>query len=425
LALAEFRKAMEKVTKDHKKAIVAANANTLIHKISFDSPQLTYMFGGFSYDRIHNFFGPESSGKSSMFTYIAGQLQKKIPLENPEWKEKQIVIYMDFERTFDPEYAKNLGLNCDEDHFLLLQPDTLEEGCSITEALVKTNSVCCVILDSDAAAPTNLDNESDIGATGFNGAKAANTLKEVYKRFNVLCSNYKFPLLVVSQERANMQVGAHLPSTTGGTALKFFSSTRCRIQKMDVIKNGDNTIGIQIRARNYKNKTSVPNRDALMDLYFQGGFNSSAEYFTFITKFHLLTHKDGTAWWSWIDTENRYGEGTTNKKGEFVPKEYKWQGAGNAQAWLEEHPDFYDELKRMVDKKLCVSNELDANNVDPEIEDAKEAGVRLTTTSEASKKEIADLASEALQAASAMGLEAPEDTKKEAEALKEEATPAE
>jgi hypothetical protein len=220
-------------------------------------------------------------------------------------------------------------------------------------------------------------------------------------------------------------VGAHLPSTTGGTALKFFSSTRCRIQKMDVIKNGDNTIGIQISARNYKNKTSVPNRDALMDLYFQGGFNSSAEYFTFITKFHLLTHKDGTAWWSWIDTENRYGEGTTNKKGEFVPKEYKWQGAGNAQAWLEEHPDFYDELKRMVDKKLCVSNELDANNVDPEIEDAKEAGVRLTTTSEASKKEIADLASEALQAASAMGLEAPEDTKKEAEALKEEATPAE
>lgn len=208
MALKEFRAAMTKITKDHKKAIVAADANTLIHKISFDSPQLTYMFGGFSYDRIHNFFGPESSGKSSMFTYIAGQLQKKMPEQNPEWKEKQIVIYMDFERTFDPNYAGKLGLNCDDDHFLLLQPDTLEEGCSIAEELVKTNAVCCVILDSDAAAPTNLDNESDIGSTGFNGAKAANTLKEVYKRFNVLCSNYKFPLLVVSQERANMCVSS-------------------------------------------------------------------------------------------------------------------------------------------------------------------------------------------------------------------------
>lgn len=206
MALKDFRKAMEKITKDHSRAIAKADANTLIHKLSFDSPQLTYMFGGFSYDRIHNFFGPESSGKSSMFTYIAGQLQKKIPEVKPEWKEKQIVVYMDFERTFDPTYATNLGMLCDEDHLVLLQPDTLEEGCAIAEELVKTDSVCCVILDSDAAAPTNLDTESEVGATGFNGAKAANTLKEVYKRFNVLCSNYQFPLLVVSQERANMCV---------------------------------------------------------------------------------------------------------------------------------------------------------------------------------------------------------------------------
>lgn len=206
MALKDFKKTLEKVTKEHSKAIVAANANTLIHKITFESPQLTYMFGGFSYDRIHNLFGPESSGKSSTFSYIAGQLQKKIPQVCDEYKEKQVVVYMDFERTFDPTYANKLGLNTDEDHFVLLQSDTLEEACAITEELVKTNSVCCVILDSDAAAPTNLDAESEIGATGFNGAKAANTLKEVYKRFNVLCSNYKFPLLVVSQERANMCV---------------------------------------------------------------------------------------------------------------------------------------------------------------------------------------------------------------------------
>ena len=209
MALKDFKKVLEKVSKDHAASIVPVNSNTLINKIAFDSPQLTYMFGGFSYDRIHNLFGAESSGKSSSFCFLASQLQKKIPKIKPEWKEKQVVIYMDFERTFDPEYATRLGLNVDEDHFVLLQSDTLEEACTITENLVKTGAVCCVILDSDAAAPTNLDAESEIGATGFNGAKAANTLKEVYKRFNVLCSNYKFPLLVVSQERAQMNANSH------------------------------------------------------------------------------------------------------------------------------------------------------------------------------------------------------------------------
>ena len=399
MALKDFRKAMEKVAKDHKDAIAKADANTLIHKLSFDSPQLTYMFGGFSYDRIHNFFGPESSGKSSMFTYIAGQLQKKMPQQKPEWAEKQVVVYMDFERTFDPNYATNLGMNCDEEHLVLLQPDTLEEGCAITESLIKESkdAICCVILDSDAAAPTNLDAESEMGATGFNGAKAANTLKEVYKRFNILCSNYQFPLLVVSQERANLSSPmAHLPSQTGGTALRFFSSTRCRIQKMDAIKKADDVIGIQIRVRNYKNKTSVPNRDALMDLYFDGGFNSTAEYLQFIVDFDII-HKAG-GWYSWVDEENKLGEMETNKKGEQEPKIYKWQGGEKVQTWLEEHPEIYDEFKKIVDDKLCVANELDANNVDPEAEDAAAKGIRLTAPTAEQKKEIEELAAEALAA---------------------------
>lgn len=385
MALKDFKKALEKVTKDHAKAVVAANANTLIHKITFDSPQLTYMFGGFSYDRIHNLFGPESSGKSSTFSYIAGQLQKKIPQVCDEYKEKQVVVYMDFERTFDPNYANKLGLNTDEDHFVLLQSDTLEEACAITEELVKTNSVCCVILDSDAAAPTNLDAESEIGATGFNGAKAANTLKEVYKRFNVLCSNYKFPLLVVSQERANMQIGAFLPSVTGGTALKFFSSTRCRVQKMEQIKNGDEVVGIQIRVRNYKNKTSVPNRDAIMNLYFDGGFKSDDEYFEFLTKLNIIEKCPGGVY-----------------KADFLP-DGKIRGAANLLEWITqpEQKELYAKLKEQVTAKLLVNSELDADNVDPEKEDAAAAGIRLTAPSAEEKAEVAELAKEALEAASA------------------------
>lgn len=232
MSLKDLKKVKEAALKDYSRGIVKANANNLKHQITFDSPQLTYMFGGFRYDRIHQNFGPESSGKSSLYTYIASQLQKKVPddieriakafedegetekakkfrLDNAD---KNVVLYLDFEGTFDPEYAKKLGLNCDDDHLILVQPDTVEDGFNIAEKAVKTGSICCVILDSDAAATTNLDNESEYGQTGFNGAKDAAVLSMVYKKFNVLARNYLTPLLVVSQERANMNVMSHLPS---------------------------------------------------------------------------------------------------------------------------------------------------------------------------------------------------------------------
>lgn len=226
MALADIRKQIDKIKTTYDRGIVEATANNLIRKIAFDSPQLTYMFSGFSYDRIHQFFSPESSGKSSLSTYMASQLQKKMPIEierlaqeaedngdkdkakkiRKEFADKQVVIYLDYERTFDPVYAENLGLNTDEEHFILLQPDTLEDGFNMIEPMVKSGSICCIIFDSDAAAPTALDNESEVGATGFNGAKGANTLKEVYKRYGILCSNYLTPLITISQERANMCV---------------------------------------------------------------------------------------------------------------------------------------------------------------------------------------------------------------------------
>lgn len=224
MGLKDLQKLVDKAKKDYEHGIVKADRNKLINKITFDSPQLTYMFGGFSYDRIHQSFGPESSGKSSVYTYIAGQLQKKMPAEMERLanaledagdleeakkvrnghKDKQVVLYLDFERTFDPEYATKLGMNCDEEHLILVQANCMEDAFNMAEDMVKTGCICCVIFDSDAAAPTNLVNESDYGTTGFNGAKTANVLAETYKKFNIIASNYMTPLLVVSQERDNM-----------------------------------------------------------------------------------------------------------------------------------------------------------------------------------------------------------------------------
>ena len=186
-----------------------------------------------------------------------------------------------------------------------------------------------------------------------------------------------------------MQIGAFLPSVTGGTALKFFSSTRCRVQKMEQIKNGDEVIGIQIRVRNYKNKTSVPNRDAIMNLYFDGGFKSDDEYFEFLTKLNIIEKCPGGVY-----------------KADFLP-DGKIRGAANLLEWITrpEQKELYDKLKEQVTAKLLVSSELDADNVDPEKEDAAAAGVRLTAQKKKKKDEIAELAKEALEAGSTEGTE--------------------
>lgn len=405
MSLKALRAATAKAVKDYSHGIVKANANTLKHKIAFDSPQLTYMFGGFSYDRIHQCFGPESAGKSSVFSYIGGQLQKKMPEEierlakaaeddgdkekatkiRTDFADKQVVIYLDYERTFDPEYAEALGLNCDEDHFILIQADSLEDGFNMIDPMIKSGSICCVIFDSDAAAPTNLDNESEVGSTGFNGAKGANTLKEVYKHFNILASNYLTPLLVVSQERANMNVMSHLPSQTGGTAIKFFSSTRNRITKIDQLKdNSGNDAGIQIRVRNYKNKTGTPWRDAIMNLYFDRGFDSDAEYFDFLSEFGLITKGNGGVY-----SADFWNESNGVPTG-------KIRGAANALAWFQDpaHRDIYEELKVKVNEKLMSKNELDVDSVDPEKNEIAEIAKEKNMSTE-------KLAEEALKAANA------------------------
>ena len=158
--LAAFKKMTAKVDETFTKGRVDSSSANLIKKITFASPQLTYLFSGFSYDRIHQFQGPESSGKSTLAAYVAAQLQEKLPEIIPG---KQIVVWIDFERTFDPDYAQNLGLNIDEDHFVLLRPDDMEDAFAQAEMFIKTNAVACVIFDSDAAAPTKSQVESEYG----------------------------------------------------------------------------------------------------------------------------------------------------------------------------------------------------------------------------------------------------------------------
>ena len=413
MSLKDFKKARQDAVEKYKHGVVEADANTLIHKIILDSPQLTRLFAGFSYDRIHQSFGPESSGKSTVYTYIAGQLQTKLPKEiermakyyedvkkdakkaakfREDYEDKQVVAYLDFEGTFDPNFAQRLGLNIDDDHFVLIQADTLEDGFDMLEPMVKSGSLCCVIFDSDAAACSNLDLESAFGSTGFNGAKDAAALAMVYKKYNVLARNYLTPMLVVSQERDNMNVMAKLPSTTGGKAIRFYASTRNRITKLDTIKNKDGKdAGIKLRVRNYKNKTGTPWRDAELTLWFDTGIDSNLEYIDYIIEFELIEVKGGGNF-AWPE------------------KEMKCRGRDNLIDWLLAHPAEYDELKAKVNELLLEDNKLDANNYNPEEDDIKEVAKNTNKT-------VEEIAEEALKAAQAETNYSEEEETKAAEAV--------
>lgn len=312
-----------------------------VKRIKLDSPQLNFMFGGgLPVGRIIRFRGPESSGKSIISNYCAGQLQKRIPdlLGNPD---KKYVVYVDFERTFVKDFAEQVGLLTDEDHFIHLLPDDIETANDVLVELIKTDEVCAVIFDSDAAAPTKASYIDPAGKATFGGQ--AKALAELIRKINILCANYSTCLFWISQERVAMNVMAKLPSVTGGEAPKFYSSVVSRITKTDVLKNGAETIGIAIRCRNYKNKCGIPFRDAEMKLYYNGGFNPDEEYTDFLVNFGLIEQKG-----AYFKSE-KYG--------------FSVQGRAKLLEWLHEHQDVYDKLKSEVDNLLTKEGVLDADNV--------------------------------------------------------------
>jgi RecA/RadA recombinase len=148
MAQSPLQAAITKLAKTYRAAIKDVNTAGIIQRIYLSSPQLNYLFGGgFPLGRIINFHGPESGGKSTLATYIAGELQRLRPT-------KKTVAYLDFERTFEKTFAEKLGLNTDPNKFILLRPENGEEGFTILEELVRTDEVGLIILDSDATMPS-------------------------------------------------------------------------------------------------------------------------------------------------------------------------------------------------------------------------------------------------------------------------------
>lgn len=344
--LKEFKKALASLSKkyDDKTIIKDVKNANLVKFATFESPLLNYVLGGkYVTGRIMQLFGPESSGKSTIATYIGGQLQK-IKEDQP------IVVYLDFERTFDPTFASRLGLNIDEEHFVLIQPDTMEDGFEIAEELIKSGKVCLVIFDSEAAAPTRKQADSEYGQADF--GIAALQMTKGLKKLNIQLSKYDTSMAVISQERDNQQMGSHAIVSTGGRALKFYASTRNRVTKIDTIEKSGETVGIKLKIRNYKNKTGIMFREAELTLYFDSGFDSDAEYMDFFIKLGIV--KQAGAWFSYF------------KNKDDAEPTFKCAGRDKMQVWFDEHKDEFIACKNKVNELLSKeTEELDSERSAP------------------------------------------------------------
>jgi len=342
--MSKISKLVDQIQKKQPKLFGDIVNSATTRKVKLDSPQLSFLFGGgIPIGRMIRFRGPESSGKSIICSYCAAQLQKKLPtfLGQPE---KDVIVYVDFERTFEARFASQVGVDTNPKKFIHLLADDIETASDTLQELIKSDELCAIIFDSDAAAPTRAMFVDPSGKANFGaGAKA---LAEMLRKINILCANYNTTLFWVSQERVSMQMMAKLPAVTGGEAPKFYASVVNRVTKTDQLKDANGTTGISIRVRNYKNKAGIPFRDANMNLYYDGGFKPDEEYIDFLIAFNLIKQKGA---YFYVDGEEK-----------------SIQGRVKLQDWLNAHPKEYEAMRLKVDELLVTEGILDENKEEEE-----------------------------------------------------------
>lgn len=396
----EFDKILDSLDKQFGEGNIFNGKEALLKdkKIMLSAPRLSWAYGGgFKLNAIHRLNGTESSGKTTLATFLAGECQRAKYEETGDWSNCHVVV-LDNERTFDISHAQDLGLK-------ILNPDNgkplvhvcrnlfVDDQEVAYEKMVVSGKVCCCIYDSDAAG---MDKTSfgevgydDMSKATFGSGAKANGM--VIKRQNYFVDRYTTPVIWISQERANQNVMARLNSLTGGMAVNFYPSTRFRVSaKEPITKNGE-IVGIRIKIKNYKNKTGMPNRECLLDLYFhdgpdyKAGIDGEGQYLDMLLELGIL--KQHGAWYY-------YREDDPNP--ENLVKCQGWSGVQN---WFKEHRDEFEKVKALVDAKMSGYDEvLDKNSVavDEAIEIEKEMKEQAEKLAENAKKLEADLASQAL-----------------------------
>ena len=270
--------------------------------------------GGMPRGRIVEIYGPESSGKTTLALHVLAEAQKR----------GGEVAFIDAEHALDPVYAKNLGVNVD--NVLVSQPDTGEQALEITEALISSGAIDVVIVDSVAALVPKSELEGDMGASHV--GLQARLMSQALRKLAGVISKTNCIAIFINQLREKVGVMYGNPeTTTGGRALKFYSSVRIDIRKTDAIKSGSEVIGNSVRCKIVKNKVAPPFKTCIVDILYGEGISSSGELLDLAVERDLI--KKAGAYYSY--------------NGERIG-----QGRDNARKWLMDNPDTYDEIEKLI-----------------------------------------------------------------------------
>jgi len=286
--------------------------------ISFDA---ALGVGGFPRGRVVEVFGPESSGKTTITLQVIAEAQKM----------GGMAAFVDAEHALDPGYAKKLGV--DVDNLLVSQPDYGEQALEITEALVRSGAIDVLVVDSVAALVPKAELDGEMGDSHM--GLQARLMSQALRKLTGTVSKSRTCLIFINQIREKIGVMFGNPeTTTGGRALKFYSSVRIDIRRIAAIKEGDIVTGSRTKIKVVKNKVAAPFREAEFDIMYGEGISREGDLLD-IAAVQNIVEKSG-AWYSY--------------KGERIG-----QGRENARAFLKENKDTMIKLEAEVRKQLGLT----------------------------------------------------------------------
>lgn len=270
--------------------------------------------GGLPKGRIIEVYGPESSGKTTVALHAVAEVQKV----------GGQAAFIDAEHALDPAYASKLGVNIDE--LLLSQPDTGEQALEIAEALVRSGAVDIIVIDSVAALVPKAEIEGDMGDSHV--GLQARLMSQALRKLSGAISKSKTIAIFINQLREKVGVMFGNPETTpGGRALKFYSTVRLDVRRIESIKMGNDVVGNRTRVKVVKNKVAPPFKQAEIDIMYGEGISKEGSLIDIGTELDIVD-KSG-AWYSF--TGERLG-----------------QGRENAKQFLKEHPEIADVIERKI-----------------------------------------------------------------------------
>lgn len=286
------------------------------------SLDLALGIGGVPRGRIVEIFGPESSGKTTVALHIVAEAQKA----------GGTAAFIDAEHALDPGYARNLGV--DVDSLLVSQPDTGEQALEIAEALVKSNAIDIIVVDSVAALVPKAEIDGEMGESHM--GLHARLMSQALRKLAGVIGRSNSVAIFINQLREKIGVVYGNPeTTTGGRALKFYSSVRLDVRKGEVLKTGTDIYGARTRVKVVKNKVAPPFKEAEFDLLYGLGISRLGEIVDIGANFNVIT-KSGS-WYSYGDV--RIG-----------------QGRDNAREYIKNTPGLEEELMEKIKKAIEENN---------------------------------------------------------------------